>query len=287
MEYLETIELPSSQVNEKTLLALENGKVIFIPKASFSLLEAERRYLSPLIVAPKSKNVSYDMKQDRVGGTIFEGKEKEELRNMMKRYASYSRSLLDSLFPHYSPSLVSGRTSFRPIEAQGRVLSKRKDDTRLHIDAFPSSPIKGKRILRVFTNVNPEGRPRVWKLGEPFKNVVEKMAPQVKKPLPFSSYFLEKFGITKERRSLYDHYMLQIHDRMKEDNTYQKEVMQKEVHFPAGSTWIVYSDQVSHAALSGQHLFEQTFYLPVAGMKDEKTSPLRVLESFFQSKMTG
>ncbi len=33
-----------------------------------------------------------------------------------------------------------------------------------------------------------------------------------------------------------------------------------------------------HAALSGQHAFEQTYLLPVGAMLDEAGSPLRVLE---------
>ena len=46
----------------------------------------------------------------------------------------------------------------------------------------------------------------------------------------------------------------------------------------AGSTWIVQTDSVSHAALSGQSMFEQTFLLPVEGMLDPARSPLRILE---------
>jgi 3-deoxy-D-manno-oct-2-ulosonic acid (Kdo) hydroxylase len=36
---------------------------------------------------------------------------------------------------------------------------------------------------------------------------------------------------------------------------------------------------VLHAALSGHGALEQTFYLPVAALRDPATSPLRVLES--------
>ena len=38
------------------------------------------------------------------------------------------------------------------------------------------------------------------------------------------------------------------------------------------------TDKVSHAALSGQFLLEQTFYLPVQAMKDPNLSPLHMLE---------
>jgi len=39
-----------------------------------------------------------------------------------------------------------------------------------------------------------------------------------------------------------------------------------------------FTDSVSHAAMSGQLVFEQTFYLPVRAMKNPERSPLRVLE---------
>jgi hypothetical protein len=48
--------------------------------------------------------------------------------------------------------------------------------------------------------------------------------------------------------------------------------------FPAGSTWMVYTDQVPHAALSGIHQLEQTFYVPVSSLRHEASAPLRVLE---------
>jgi hypothetical protein len=73
--------------------------------------------------------------------------------------------------------------------------------------------------------------------------------------------------------------MLGIHDAMKRATHYQHTVLYTDFDFPPGSTWIVYTDMVSHAALSGQHLFEQTFYLPVSAMADESKAPLRILES--------
>jgi len=66
---------------------------------------------------------------------------------------------------------------------------------------------------------------------------------------------------------------------MKADETYQRDVAQNAFSFPPGSTWIVYTDKVSHAATAGQHLFEQTFYLPVHAMADPAKAPLRILES--------
>jgi hypothetical protein len=72
--------------------------------------------------------------------------------------------------------------------------------------------------------------------------------------------------------------MLQMHDRMKGDEAFQKDSPQSRVELPAGSTWLAFTDQVSHAATHGQYQLEQTFLLPVEAMLEPERSPLRVLE---------
>ena len=62
----------------------------------------------------------------------------------------------------------------------GRAVSWRKDDSRLHVDAFPSRPNHGERILRVFCNVNPHGEDRVWRVGEPFEAMARTLLPRVR-----------------------------------------------------------------------------------------------------------
>ena len=89
---------------------------------------------------------------------------------------------------------------------------------------------------------------------------------------------LRALHVTKRSRSEYDHLMLQLHDRVKADTSYQQEAPQERIDFPVGSTWIVFSDQVLHAAMRGQFVMEETLMLPVSGMRAPETSPLRVLE---------
>ena len=72
--------------------------------------------------------------------------------------------------------------------------------------------------------------------------------------------------------------MLQLHDKAKLDDGWQASAPKTRMAFPAGSTWVVYTDSVLHAALSGQHAFEQTYLMPIDGMADERRSPLRILE---------
>ena len=88
--------------------------------------------------------------------------------------------------------------------------------------------------------------------------------------------------MTKGRRSAYDHIMLGLHDQAKLDDDYQRSAERARVELPSNSTWIVFTDLVMHAVLSGQYLFEQTFYLPPSAMLDEARSPLRRLEKIYQ-----
>ncbi len=257
--------------------ALEDGSVIVLPDLAFPMSDEERRLLDPRILA-KAKNVSYNPASGRLGGTSCTGAEAEVLRLLIARYSESARSLVNGLFPAYRASIRLQRTSLRPAEIAGRASSWRKDDTRLHVDAFPSNPVRGDRIIRVFCNVNPSNRPRVWRLGEPFERVAERFAPGIPRPLPGSAAVLHLLRITKRRRSEYDHIMVGLHDAMKADDAYQSSTGTEPIEFNPGTTWITFSDSVSHAALSGQHQFEQTFSLPVSGMADEGKSPLRILE---------
>jgi hypothetical protein len=256
---------------------LERGGVVVLPRLPFELLGDEPRLLSGTL-SSKAKNISLDPGGDRVRGIDAEASELALLHGLMSRYAAATRTLLQGLLPGYTQALQMARTSFRPAEIAGRPSSWRKDDTRLHVDAFPSSPTHGTRIMRVFSNVNPHGQARTWRLGEPFEDVARRFLPTLRPPLPGSSQLLHWLHVTKRRRTAYDHYMLGLHDAVKADLAYQASAPQAVHEFEPGWTWIVYTDQASHAALRGQFALEQSWHLPVQGMKRPERSPLRVLE---------
>lgn len=268
---------------QQAIKSLEGGQILYLPHLAFNLMPDEQKFLSPDIADPGHKNISYDLKTHRLWGMQkLTDEEHTQLKNMLDRFCHQAYGLIQSLLPRYTQQLIIARTSFRPVAIGNNKTSYRKDDQRLHVDSFPSAPVQGKRILRVFSNINPHGENRVWRVGEPFENVANKFMPQCTKPLPGFASLLRLLKITKSYRTAYDHYMLQLHNRMKADEQYQNEVEQQLIHFPSGATWIVQTDHVSHAAMSGQYVLEQTFYLPVKAMQDETKSPLNVLE-----KMAG
>jgi 3-deoxy-D-manno-oct-2-ulosonic acid (Kdo) hydroxylase len=257
--------------------ALESGDVLFVPALEFEIRPSEEALFSPAIVTA-AKNISFDPGSGSLKGTALDGSDLTRLLDLVSRFSDLATGFIGQLLPEYRDRIERGRTSFRPVEIAGRASSWRKDDTRLHVDSFTATPVHGRRILRVFTNVNPHGRPRAWRIGEDFEGVAGRFAPALRLPWPGSGTLLRLLGLTKSRRSPYDALMLQLHDRMKADTDYQARAPQTEVQFPAGSTWIAFTDQVSHAAMAGQYQLEQTFLVPVAAMIDDRRSPLRVLE---------
>jgi hypothetical protein len=270
---------------ELAIDTLERGDVLFFPDLAFAIEDGERPLLSPTH-AGDGKNVSFDPATGALSGCHGSAADLSRLAGLMQRFAEASRSLVVGLLPGYASGLMRARTSFRPLEIAGRPSSWRKDDTRLHVDAFPSSPTRGERILRVFANVNPQGASRDWRLGEAFEDVARRFLPSMRAPLPGSARTLRLLHITKRERSAYDHYMLQLHDGMKADLGYQTQAVQRSFKFPAGSAWIVYSDLVSHAAMRGQYALEQTYHLPVNAMHDASRSPLRILERLVGRPLT-
>ena len=271
--------IPFSQSDSfrDSVATIERGDVVFVRDFAFEIQPGERAIFSPAILS-SSKNASFDPRTGTLGGTTLQGPDAEALRCLMARFSASAKTFIERAFPSYATSLERARASFRPAEIAGRRSSWRKDDTRLHVDAFPATPVNGKRILRLFTNVNPAGRARVWRVGGDFESTAARFSGALRIPPPGTALLLRAFRVTKARRSDYDALMLQLHDRMKQDADFQSHAPQTTFDFPAGSTWACFTDQVGHAAMSGQYQLEQTFYLPVSAMKDESRSPLRVLE---------
>jgi hypothetical protein len=272
------------QIRDEAVSALESGRVLYIPDLGFSIEAQEKQFFADTFFQLSAKNISFDPSTREIRGLKKTAQTTDEniaaLSGMLARYASFSRTLCASLMGERAKQLDIARTSFRPVEIEGRKSrTVGSDDTLLHVDSFSSRPMAGRRILRVFSNVNPAGKPRVWNVGEPFEDLAGRFVPRLRKPWPGERAALRMLYVTKSYRTLYDHYMLRLHDDMKGDSDYQRNVPFTRVELAAGATWICFTDQVSHAALSGQHVLEQTIYCDVEQMARPEHSPLRVLES--------
>ncbi len=278
---LDLADWNAAKPNDAWIAALEAGKVLYFPRLAFRLLPEERSLLTPAVLSPDVRNISLNA-DGKLKGAAGDEAVQRAVAAMVARFREQAQQLIDGLLPHYTAALRLAPTSYRPAQVETRVQSWRADDKRLHIDSFPSRPNYGERILRVFTNANPDGLPRVWRVGEPFEAVAARFLPRAKPYVRWQARLLRALRVTKSLRSEYDHLMLQLHDGMKSDLEYQKTSPQQTVPFPAGSVWVCFSDQTSHAVMSGQYMLEQTLHLAPAKQYNPDSSPLAIL-----SRLTG
>jgi len=272
---------------------LELGNILYFPSTPFEFPDEWRVFLLQQRKSESRhhKNIAYRPAEDRLTGFGGEDKEAQErVHTILRGYSQRVVEFLSNLLPDYRPHWRLDYASFRPFEEQGRDLRVRARNDLLHTDAFPTRPTNGDRILRFFTNINPE-KPRVWLTGQTFEVLAEQYAAQAGMPVPesrragaFHSFarlgrkVAQALRMPVTTRSPYDDFMLRFHHFLKENVQFQQSCPKTRHEFPPGSCWMVFTDMVSHAVLSGQFALEQTFIVPRDAMVTPENAPLRVLE---------
>src|SRR5262249_52574714 len=134
-------------------------------------------------------------------------------------------------------------------EATRRLRLKARNDL-LHLDAFPTRPSRGWRILRLFVNVNPR-EPRVWVTSDTFPALLKCYGARVGLPHPGLHGLAGRLGRRllglfrlRARRSEYDTFMLRLHDFLKGCERFQERCRKRLWHFPPGSAWLACTDTV-------------------------------------------
>ena len=257
--------------------ALEGGSVLVFRDLDFPLDAFEARFVERPFADGKAKNVNIRGEKAELKGAAGSDEEQARLRALLIRYRDFAKALIARHLPEYDGKLTFAGTSYRPFDVDKRKLSWRRDDTRMHVDAFPSNPLGERRILRIFRNINGEGQPRLWRVGEDFGSMAEQFLPKLPAYSGLKASALAALKITKAKRSEYDHLMLHLHDALKQDMAYQETAPQADVEFQPGETWVTFSDLVMHGAMGGRYMLEQTAYLAVADQADPDKSPQRIL----------
>ncbi|HET9182238.1 MAG TPA: Kdo hydroxylase family protein [Candidatus Angelobacter sp.] len=266
---------------------LERGKVLFSRSAPFDFPRTDIEFLlsQKQTGSRFHKNVSYRPAADLLKGDDSSGPDRERLHAIMRNFSGQVTAFVTRFLAPYAGKFKLDYASYRPLEEQGRGLPLHKRNDLLHVDAFPTRPTKGARILRVFLNINPSAE-RVWNVGEPFHEFFPKVAganrldPPHRSPLGAAvAAVASKIGLPIPDRSRYDEYMLHLHNWLKENNDFQKNSPKFELKFPPGCFWMVYTDGVPHAVLSGRFALEQTFIIPALALVTPDAAPVRVLES--------
>src|SRR5205823_5023517 len=156
-----------------------------------------------------------------------------QLHRIMRGYSQQVTGTLSRFLAPYAAHWTLDYASFRPLEEQGRDLSLHQRNDLLHVDAFPSRPTHGGRILRVFTNLNPN-RARVWLTTDRFDALAPRLAEEAglvrlaagaaspRRALSRGVTALRRAaGLGGVDRSAYDQCMLRFHDFLKENTRFQ------------------------------------------------------------------
>jgi hypothetical protein len=265
---------------------LERGKILSFPKVPFAFAQADCDFLlsQKQTGSRFHKNISYRPGRDTLKGVATDSPDRERLQSVMRDFSRQSAAFLAVFLAPYAGKVKLDFASFRPLEEQNRDLPLHKRNDLLHVDAFPSRPTRGARILRFFININPSAG-RVWNVAEPFDSLMPRLArtqsisPRFRSPLSRTLvHAAAQLGLPVADRSRYDEYMLYLHDWLKENADFQQNWPKQQVVFPSGCAWMVYTDGVPHAVLSGQYALEQTFIVPAEAFVTRDVAPVHVLE---------
>ena len=274
---------------------LERGKVLFFRGIPFDFPQDDRDFLlsQKQTGSRFHKNISYRPTKDILKGVSSDSADRERLQRVMQHFSLEVTRFVSRLLVPYAGKFKLDFASFRPLEEEGRDLPLHKRNDLLHVDAFPTRPTRGGRILRFFVNINPSAG-RVWNIGEPFDILlprltkVQTISPPMRGSVARSlAHLASSMGLPVADRSRYDEYMLYLHDWLKENSDFQQNSPKQEMVFPPGCTWMVYTDGVPHAVLSGRYAMEQTFIIPPEAFVTPEVAPIRVLETVTGMQMAN
>jgi 3-deoxy-D-manno-oct-2-ulosonic acid (Kdo) hydroxylase len=279
---------------------LEAGCILFFPRSPVSLTDSDLQFLRGQQQSDSSlhKNIAYKPKADELGGVDTKTANPaavERLRGILRNYSQSVTAFLTGFLSPYNGNWQLDYASFRPQEEEGRDLPLRRRNDLLHTDAFPTRPTHGARILRFFNNIHPT-RTRDWIVSDPFRAVATKYAPaEIALPQPDSDIgrafksFATGIGLGAAapalKRSPYDDFMMRFHNFLKENRDFQSTCAKYDYQFPAGSSWMVYTDMVPHAVLCGQYALEQTYLIAPEAMVAPQHAPLTVLEELTGARL--
>lgn len=266
---------------------LESGQILFFREPPFDLPAKDREYLVSQ-QWPESrlhKNVSYRPGGDVLRGVAGDSATVERVHSILRGYSERVLRFAADLAAPYAGKWTVDFASFRPFEEERRGLPLHKRNDLLHVDAFPSRPTRGGRILRIFTNLSPS-KVRVWDTTGEFESLARQFAEDAglqrfaeRSALSRAVHdWAGKLGFRGGGRTAYDMFMLHFHDYLKENSDFQRNFPKNRLEFPPMATWLVFTDGVAHAAMSGRYAIEQTLLISPRALVAPERAPYRILE---------
>jgi hypothetical protein len=267
---------------------LERGEVVYCPACPFPVAVGDDHtfLLEQRLASRAHKNVSYDPHAGKAAGfTRHSPAQAERLRRLLADFSGQVTTWLAGALPGYARAWQPDRVSYRPEEEATRRLRLTARNDLLHVDAFPSRPTNGRRILRVFVNVNPVD-PRVWVTSDPFARLFERYGKAAGLPGRQGPAWARRVGGEilrllrpgKPERSPYDAFMLRFHNFLKRNEEFQERGPKRLWKFPPGACWLAMTDTASHAVLRGRFALEHSYFVPPAALMLPGESPAAILE---------
>lgn len=281
--------------------SLERGSIVFFPESPVALpatedLEFFRQELPQRL---KLKNISFHPEDGTTRGLDSADDEMIECVNrVLKNVSDDIASFLARAAPRLTDNWTVGTCSFRPMQERGRDLSAHASNELIHVDAGAYGATHGDRILRFFINVNPS-EDRVWATKGRFPELFAEHGARA--GLGFEQAgpgYLSKGPLDHLRSGLlnlaargmpvlkvldsspYDRAMRKFHNYMKDTPAFQQQQQgHEEFRFPPFSAWMVYTDMVSHACLSGQYAFVHTSLVRLENCHLPEMAPINILRA--------
>jgi 3-deoxy-D-manno-octulosonic acid hydroxylase-like protein len=285
--------------------ALESNHIVFFPRCPIRLPDEQTlRFLrGDLPSRMKLKNISYHPEADRIAGLDADADTSQRLTVILRDHLQQVSAFLHEHIAHLTTDWTIGTCSFRPIQERGRNLKPHASNELPHIDAGAYGATDGDRILRFFVNFS-DGEDRVWATKGPIEQLVSRfgreaglvdeqgrLAVRLTKSVPdraLSGIVRSLAQVNPLARALdtspYDRAMRRLHNYMKDDPQFRADQRDYEqIRFPPYSAWMVFTDSVSHASVSGQFAFVTTIIVPRRNMKHPQFAPFNVLAALNQA----
>lgn len=279
---------------------LEQGKIVFFPESPVSFpAEADLEFLrNDLPRFLRRKNISFHPEQDRVVGIAGDRNIRRRAEGILRDHSRRVQGFLSEAIAPLARGWTVATSSFRPLQERGRALSLHASNERVHVDAGAYGATHGNRILRFFMNAHPR-EPRTWISKGSFPDVYRRygrsaeVAPAGPEGRDLSEGLGNRVysgvlqglchaGLRFARladTSPYDRLMRRFHNFMKDSSEFQGSPEgHRQFDFPPGSAWMVFTDMVTHACLSGQHAFIDTFIVPLENCGHPELAPYSILQ---------
>jgi hypothetical protein len=265
---------------------LEQGELLLYHPGEFPLPPADDLDFlrSRRLRHDAEKAIAFDPASGKVSGErLTTPEESERLATIMGRFAGAASAWLAERIPEYAGTWQPNQATLRTEEEALRPLRHDTRDDLLHIDHLPDRPSAGRRIPRLFVNINAT-EPRVWITSEKFEALLARFRVRHRVPTRTAEEWLAPpNGLQRllqgdwSGRPAYDAFMQKLQQFLRANEMFQERASKRVWHFPPGAAWVLMADGLSHAVLRGQYALEHSFFVPQDALRLPELSPLSQL----------